>query len=244
VRAAVRRSEDGRRRAAAPRCSFAFLRGGAVMAGSGAERAAAAAAARGYLRASRADREQVIDALKVAFVQGRLTKNEFDARIGQTFAARKHADLAAVTADMPAGLARAQPPRQPPRQPSRRLSNAVRWGASGSVTPAILAVAFVVASLRGDGGYGAVAFLIAFVYFLFWLSTGADMLWEWHCMSLPGTRMCVRCGHTAASHRAPASCAAGLGSLKLRRRCPCAGYVPPGISPETVGLRLLPSPFP
>jgi hypothetical protein len=205
------------------------------MAGPGEEKAAVAAG-RGHLRASHADREQVIDALKAAFVQGRLTKDEFDARIGQTFASRTYAELATVTADIPAGLAGAQPPRKPPRRP---MSNAVRWGASGFITPAILAGAFVVASLAG--GYGAVAFLIAFVYFMFWLSIGANMLWEWHCMSVPGTGMCVRCGHTAASHRAPASCAVRLGSLKLWRCCPCAGYVPPGISPETVDLRLLPT---
>jgi len=34
------------------------------------------AAGRGRLRASDADREQVIDVLKAAFVQGRLTKDE------------------------------------------------------------------------------------------------------------------------------------------------------------------------
>jgi hypothetical protein len=210
------------------------------MAGPGDEKAAATAG-RGHLRASHADREQMIDVLKAAFVQGRLTKDEFDARIGQAFASRTYAELATVTADtadIPAGLAGARPPRKPPR---RQMSNAVRWGVSGFITPAILAAAFVVASLRGDGGYGAVAFLIAFVYFMCWLSVGADLLWEWHCMSLPAAGMCVRCGHTAASHRAPVSCAVRAGSLKLWRRCPCAGYVPPGISPETVDLRLLPS---
>ena len=39
---------------------------------------AAAAGGRGRLRASHADREQVIDLLKVAFVQDRLTKGELD----------------------------------------------------------------------------------------------------------------------------------------------------------------------
>ena len=218
-----------------------------MMAGQGEEKAAVAAG-RGHLRASHADREQMIDAVKAAFVQGRLTKDEFDARIGQAFAARTYADLATVAAGIPAGLAGAQPTRRPPqsprRPPRRPVSNAVRWGVSGLVTPAIAASAFVVASLSGDGGYGAVAFLIAFAYFLFWLSIGAGLLWEWHCMSLPGTGMCVRCGHTAASHRAPASCAVRLGVLKGQRRCPCAGYVPPGISPETADLRLMPAPSP
>ena len=81
------------------------------MAGSGAERAAAAAAARGYLRASRADREQVIGTLKVAFVRGLLDKDEFDLRVGQTFASRTYAELAAVTADLPAEPIAAQPPK-------------------------------------------------------------------------------------------------------------------------------------
>ena len=59
----------------------------------------AGAADRGHLRASHADREQVIATLKAAFVQGRLNKDELDARAGQTFAARTYAELAAITAD-------------------------------------------------------------------------------------------------------------------------------------------------
>ena len=63
----------------------------------------AGAAGRGCLRASRADREHVIDVLKAAFVQGRLTKDELDLRAGQAFASRTFADLTALTADLPAG---------------------------------------------------------------------------------------------------------------------------------------------
>jgi hypothetical protein len=69
----------------------------------------------GRLRASHADREQVIGVLKTAFVQGRLAKDEFDAQVGLTFASRTYADLAAVTADLPAWLFGAQPPRKPAR---------------------------------------------------------------------------------------------------------------------------------
>jgi hypothetical protein len=58
----------------------------------------------------------VIGVLKAAFVQGRLAKDEFDLRVGQAFASRTYAELAAVTADLPAGLAGAQPP-QPPWAP-------------------------------------------------------------------------------------------------------------------------------
>jgi Domain of unknown function (DUF1707) len=79
------------------------------MAGPGDE-IAAGAGGRGHMRASHADREQVIGTLKVAFVQGMLAKDEFDLRVGQTFASRTYAELAALTADLPAGLTAAQPP--------------------------------------------------------------------------------------------------------------------------------------
>ena len=73
---------------------------------------AASAGDGGRLRAAQADREQVIGTLKAAFVQGLLDKNEFDLRVGQTFASRTYADLAAVTADIPAGLAQLPEPTQ------------------------------------------------------------------------------------------------------------------------------------
>jgi hypothetical protein len=72
------------------------------------------------LRASRADRERVIDLLKAAFVQGRLDRDEFDARIGQAVASRTYGELAAVTADIPAELIGA-PPRRPPARARRRI---------------------------------------------------------------------------------------------------------------------------
>jgi Domain of unknown function (DUF1707) len=59
---------------------------------------------RGHLRASDADREQAIDLLKAAFVQGRLARDEFEARVGQAFGARTHAELAAVAAGLPARM--------------------------------------------------------------------------------------------------------------------------------------------
>src|SRR5689334_674670 len=64
----------------------------------------------GRLRASHADRDRAIDRLKAAFVQGRLTKDEFDQRVSQTLAARTLAELATLTADIPAGLAVPPPP--------------------------------------------------------------------------------------------------------------------------------------
>ncbi len=208
-----------------------------MSAGPGDEQSAAAAARRGRLRASPDEREQAIAALQVAFVQDRLTKDEFDARISHALAARTYAELTTVTADIPPGLAGVRPPRKRAR---RQMTNAARWGATGLVTPAILAVALALDSLRGGSGYGVVTIVIALSYFLFWLSAGVDMLWQWHCMTVPGAGMCVRCAHTAASHPTPASCTVRPGGLKLNR-CSCAGYVPPGVSPESADLRVLTS---
>jgi hypothetical protein len=93
------------------------------MSGPGDE-IAAAARGRGHLRPSHADREQVIGTLKAAYVQGTLAKDEFDLRVGQVFASRTYADLAAVTADLPAGLAAAQPP-EPARESANKKKKAV-----------------------------------------------------------------------------------------------------------------------
>ena len=89
-----------------------------------------AQAAAAGLRASRADRERVIDLLKAAFAQGRLDKDEFDARIGQALASRTYPELAAVTAGIPAGLTAALP-RRPPARAGRRIpfNTAVTGGA-------------------------------------------------------------------------------------------------------------------
>ena len=69
----------------------------------------------GRLRASRADREQVVELLKAAFVEDRLTKDELDTRVGQALASQTYADLAAVTADLPASPTAAGPPSMPAR---------------------------------------------------------------------------------------------------------------------------------
>ncbi len=66
----------------------------------------------GHLRAADADREQVIDALKVAFARGWLSKDTFDVGVGQALTSRTYAELAAVTADIPAGPARVRSRRR------------------------------------------------------------------------------------------------------------------------------------
>ena len=84
---------------------------------------AAAAAGRGRMRASHADREQVIDTLKAAFVQGMLAKDEFDLRVSQAFASRTYAELAAVTADLPLTSPPSRPQPSGPSPPGPRASS-------------------------------------------------------------------------------------------------------------------------
>jgi hypothetical protein len=120
------------------------------------------------------------------------------------------------------------------------MSHVARWGASGVITPAMLAAAFAFFSLPGDRGYGVMTLVAAFGYFLFWLSAGTDMLWQWHSMSVPSAGMCVRCAHTGVSHREPEACSVRQGTS--RERCSCEGYVPPGVSPKPAERRLAPTP--
>lgn len=84
------------------------------------------AGGRGHLRAASADREQVIGTLKAAFVQGMLTKDEFDLRVSQALVPRTYAELASLTADLPADLAGAGVvrARKSEMRPSRLVAGA------------------------------------------------------------------------------------------------------------------------
>ncbi len=109
-----------------------------------------AAAGGDSLRVGHADREQVVRALKDAFVDGRLDKGELDVRAGQALSARTQVELAALTADIPADLAaggsavlvRPSAPARP--EGGARLSlvqrRPVLWAVAGSGS--CLAIAF------------------------------------------------------------------------------------------------------
>jgi len=130
-----------------------------VAAGPGDQMAAAKGS--GHIRASDADREQVIDALKDAFVQGRLTRDELGVRAGRALVSRTYAELTAITADivnMPAWLTEARPP-QPGRAPARKPVNkrAVAWATCMILLPPTVWAAF----LTYSGGF-IVLFLFAF----------------------------------------------------------------------------------
>jgi hypothetical protein len=90
---------------------------------------AADAAGHGGPGAWDADCEQVIEVLKAAFVQGRLTKDEFGTRVGQAFASQTYAELAEVTADLPAGLTDARPRQVARSRPRLSMEAAMSAGA-------------------------------------------------------------------------------------------------------------------
>lgn len=104
----------------------------------------------GRLRTSRADREQAIDVLKAAFVQGRLTKNEFDLRVGQVLASRTYAELDALTSDIPSSVTSAPPPAGDAGAPGKVLSfkTAARVGAVGA-SPSVASAAMVMMQSSG-----------------------------------------------------------------------------------------------
>ena len=57
------------------------------------------------LRASHADRDRVVDALRIAGGEGRLSAEELDTRLERALSARTLAELAGLTADLPAAPA-------------------------------------------------------------------------------------------------------------------------------------------
>lgn len=133
-----------------------------------------------HLRASDADREQVLEFLKTAFVQGRLTIDELDARAGQTLVSRTYGELAALTADIPSGPARvplrpAAPAGVPAAEPvpaaarTPASAKAAVWAACViAALPAVWA-----AFLTYYGGF-LVIFLLAFTGLTVTIGTTAD----------------------------------------------------------------------
>jgi Domain of unknown function (DUF1707) len=118
------------------------------MAGPGNEMSAGAGGC-GDLRASHADRERVVGVLKTAFVQGMLAKDEFDLRVSDTLASRTYGELAAVTADLPPGLAPAKSLSPGPARVGRPV---VRPGRVIAATTGLYAAGWAYALLLSPHG--------------------------------------------------------------------------------------------
>ena len=141
-----------------------------MITGPGDNTTAVAGRRDGHLRASHADREQVIDILKAAFVQGRLTEDELDARVDQVYASRTYTELAEATADIPAELTRARPPRDPWR------ATKVAWGVVYALILPGLITLVVLPGGPAPTTVRQVVTLSAVVYAVFWILGGSVMI--------------------------------------------------------------------
>jgi hypothetical protein len=93
----------------------------------------------GHMRASAADKDEVIGVLKDAFVEGRVTQDEQADRAGRALTARTYADLARLTEDLPV---------LPPGHPFPRLSPPVQPAARRtSPTDAAAVVLMLIAAI-------------------------------------------------------------------------------------------------
>jgi hypothetical protein len=157
------------------------------------------AGGRGHLRASDADREEVIEALKTAFVHGRLPKDEFDARTAQAFAARTYAELG-VAASLTAGPAAAPRPRKagrPGRPVASRPAANTKFRAGLCVVVISACIVGAVPAAFPDNGAAFMAVLLAaFTGYVALVVTLPRMLESWHQKRCPGdTEMgCPGCG--------------------------------------------------
>ena len=170
------------------------------MAGPGGE-GTADHADRAHLRASDADREQTVEVLKAAFVQGRVTQDELDMRSGQAFTAQTYADLAVLTADLPAGITRARPPRERARAQTRppgdrTVQKGLRIDAAATV---VMLGAWAAALLAhaGNPAVGTLLVAVTFTWFGIVILTGAVML-ESRFPMRPGPQIPPRPGRGGA----------------------------------------------
>jgi hypothetical protein len=129
------------------------------------------------LRAAHADRERAVDVLKGAFVQGRLTKDEFDARVSRALAARTYAELTAITAGpaaagpVAAGPVTGEAPHQRGRAPTP-TDQAVTW----STAATFVAVTLVASMFLLPHYFLLVAGFVLGIVF----ATGAQFLYSRH----------------------------------------------------------------
>jgi Domain of unknown function (DUF1707) len=133
--------------------------------------------------ASDADREHVVETLKAAFVQGRLTIDELRLRAGLALASRTYAELAVVIADIPVPPLKAPPAPRPVRPAAQGLAKPLQppvsrmpAGAKAAVWAACVIVALPAvwaAFLTYYGGF-LIIFLVAFTGFTVTVGTKVD----------------------------------------------------------------------
>jgi Domain of unknown function (DUF1707) len=121
------------------------------------------------IRASDQERESVVDVLRDAYTDGRLTFDEFEERTAAAYAAKTWTDLGALTSDLPAGpllgaglnhwpQASSEPaPAEPPAVPSQRVRRARPFDR-------VLPVLFVWILISAAAGSPDIAAALSFVF--------------------------------------------------------------------------------
>jgi Domain of unknown function (DUF1707)/Domain of unknown function (DUF4190) len=132
------------------------------------------------MRAATPDRERAVDVLKAGFAEGRLSQEEYNLRMGQAYSAKTYGELAALTADLPAGAmptAWPVPVYQPPASTNSLARASLVLGVAEFFTMGLTAIPAIICGhmakkemrqtgQRGDGlatsglvlGYMAVIF--------------------------------------------------------------------------------------
>lgn len=117
-------------------------------------------------------REQVIAALTAAYIQGRLTREEFDVRVGQALA--MYAELDALTADIPASPPAVTAHAELAREAANKKM--IRQGTAG-----VAGLTFVLVTVLGAPYNPALAVIVAalLTFFVTVLTAGLLTLLSW-----------------------------------------------------------------
>jgi uncharacterized membrane protein len=114
----------------------------------------------GQMRASDQDRDAATSLLQTAYAEGRVSWDEYDARLHHALRARTYADLDAVTADLPGRYPRVVVPPRPQRTNALAVA-ALACGAAQPLTgmlttiPAIVLGHVARGQIRRNGEAGA-----------------------------------------------------------------------------------------
>src|SRR6266702_3452195 len=146
-----------------------------------------AAAGNPFMLASTADRARSVTVVKASFVEGRLTKDELDLRVGQILVSRYFEELMALTADLPVGP-HGRLPAHPVTPPFPRLSRlavaALVCAGAGPVSAGITAIPAIVfgqmarrrVRRTGERGFAAATAAVVLGWLMVLIAAGAALL--------------------------------------------------------------------
>jgi hypothetical protein len=139
-----------------------------------------AGAGRAQMRASGVDRDRAVEVITTAYTEGRLTKDEHDARVEQAMTASTYAQLDPVVADLPGARPPAPPaPPAPPKNNALAIASLVCGVAQLMLWPLATIPAVVLGhvarrQIRRTGEQGAALALAGII--LGWIGVGLAVL--------------------------------------------------------------------